>query len=293
MKNTPDLWLKEFPIPDALSHKYTRGQVCVLGGVQMTGAACLSADGAARIGAGLVTIVSPYLTLGQKVQGFDPIYIYKSFRPYIIARNDMTIQHFVERATVKGRVCAIVGPGLGDEEYETVRAIILSLLQEKIPMVIDADGLNAFAGHEAKLYGALHRDVILTPHDGEFKRVFPSLARLMTSDRRQAAVNASSESDAVVVLKGAETTIATPDGQVVINDKASPFLATAGAGDVLSGIVGGLLAQGMQGFLAACASVWIHAKSAEIKGAGLVASDLNENIAKVLKETLGIDEKVG
>ncbi len=284
MKNKPKFWIEKIPYPKESDHKYSRGQVAVLGGEIMTGAACLSADAAAKIGAGLVTIIAKKNSLP----------IYKCFKPYIIARDDMDMKAFVQNAKLKGRVCPIIGPGLGDKDYRFVRSIILLLLLEQdIPMIIDADGLNAFEGRMPELLSKLHKNVILTPHDGEFKRMFPNLAKLLDSDREQAIIDAANLSNAVIVLKGSKTIIATKGRDIIVNNNASTYLATAGSGDVLSGVLGGLLTQGMSAFDAACAGVWMHGRASQIIGAGLVASDLIEEIPKVLKEMLGISKKVG
>lgn len=290
MKNKPSLWIENFPSPQTNAHKYNRGQVAVLGGVDMTGAACLSADAAARIGAGIVTIISPYLTIFQKMKMLDPLLAYKVFKPYLIARNDISMNDFVKNATLKGCVCSVVGPGLGGKEYAVVRAIILSVLDQGVPIVLDADGLNAFEGHQDSLWAHTHENAVLTPHDGEFKKLFPDVLK---EDRTAAAIEAAKISNSIVVLKGTNSIIAAPDGEFVINDNALAYLATAGSGDVLSGIIAGLLSQGMSPFKAACAAVWMHGRASEIIGCGLVASDVIEIIPKILKETLGIREKLG
>lgn len=290
MKNEPSLWIENFASPQPNDHKYNRGQIAVLGGVDMTGAACLSADSAARIGAGVVTIISPHLTVFQKMKILDPLLVYKAFKPYLIARNDITMNEFVKRAKVKGCVCPVIGPGLGDKEYSVVRSIVLSVLDQGVPIVLDADGLNAFEGHQGSLWAHIHGNVVLTPHDGEFKKLFPGVLK---EDRVAAAIEAAKISNSIIVLKGANSIIAAPDGEAVVNNNALPYLATAGSGDVLSGMIAGLVSQGMPAFEAACAAVWMHGRASEIIGCGLVASDIIEIIPKILKEILGIREKLG
>lgn len=284
MKNEPEVWIKGFPVPDENSHKYSRGQVAVLGGAEMTGAACLSADAAAKIGAGLVTIISP----DKKSTN-----IYRCFKPYIIVRDDVEIYDFVLKAKEKGRVCPSIGSGLGNKDYRLLRDVILPLLDECDEILIDADGLNAFEGHSDLLFSKLHNNVVLTPHEGEFKKLFPNLAGLLADNRAEATKKAAICSNAIIVLKGHETIIATQGQDVIINDNASPYLASAGSGDVLSGLIAGLTAQGMSAFNAACAGVYMHGRASEIVGVGLVASDLIEVFPKVLKEMLGIHKKLG
>ena len=284
MKNTPGLWIKNFPVPTPQDHKYSRGQVVVLGGADMTGAACLSADAAARIGAGLVTIIS---------SSHDVLNTYRSFRSYIIVRTDVTIEEFVKAGTAKGTVASVIGPGLGNKEYKAIRDIIASVLTLNTPIVLDADGLNAFEGKTNDLWDNIHENTVITPHEGEFSKLFPDLKSLLKTDHEEAAKKAAEMSQAIVVLKGFETVIAAPNGQIIINDNASPYLATAGSGDVLSGMIAGLMGQGMNALDAACAAVWLHGKASIDLGTGLVATDLVEIIPELLKETLGIRKKVG
>ncbi len=294
MKNNPDIWINFFPFPSMVSHKYTRGQVGILGGVEMSGAACLAIDSAARIGAGLSTIISPSSEDIKMAGGIiDPLLVYKMYKPYIIARSDINIIEYAHLAKEKGRVCVIIGSGLGDKNYKAVRDYILSLLELDIFLVIDADGINAFEGYHDLLFSKLNSKVVLTPHEGEFKRLFPFLIDDLNQNRVIAAQKSSKMSGAVILLKGHETVIAKAGCEEVINDNASPYLATAGSGDVLAGIIAGLIAQGMEPFLGACAGGWIHGKASQNIGAGLVAGDLIENIPNLLKEILGIRKKVG
>lgn len=290
--NTPDLWIDSFPKAREQDHKYSRGQVVVLGGKDMVGAACMSADAAARVGAGLVTILSPKVSLLDRALNNDPLPIYKLFRSYIISLSTSSFYDFIDKANKKGAVSCVIGPGLGNRNYKSVRSLVLNSLKNKTSIVIDADGLNAFQGRHKQLFDVCHENVVLTPHEGEFKKLFPSLAETLDNDRVKATKEAARASGAVVVLKGFETIIA-GNGESVINNNASPYLATAGSGDVLAGMISGLAAQGMVPFYAACAGVWLHGRTSELLGAGLVAEDLIENIPKVLKETLGITKKVG
>ena len=172
----------------------------------------------------------------------------------------------------------VVGPAAGLDE--TTVTNVQALAMSGAALVIDADGLSVFKGRSAELFAVLDRDDVLTPHEGEFDRLFPGLLR---KGRQSAAVEAARRAQAVVVLKGAETVIAAPDGRVRINQNGSPWLATAGTGDVLSGMIGGLIAQRMDSFEAACAAVWIHADAADRFGPGLIAEDLSEVMPQSLK----------
>ncbi len=293
-ENTPEVWIDALPVSKAQDHKYTRGQVAVLGGDEMTGAACLVADAAAKCGAGLVTLIAQKQSIFQILNpnAIDPLPIYRSFRPYIIARRNYKI----EEAQKKGRVACVVGPGLGDKAYKNVRNIILDLLSkgEGTPIVVDADGLNAFLGdnENKNLCHAAHGQCVLTPHEGEFQKLFPHLADTIKEDRYDAVSQAARLlSGGILVLKGSETIIAQyvhSKENVLVNKVASPYLATAGSGDVLAGLIAGLMAQGMPGFKAAAAGVWVHGRTSQSLGSGLVAEDLVKNIPIVLKEMLGI-----
>ncbi len=201
-------------------HKYTRGHVTVLGGPAMTGAARLAAEAARRIGAGLVTIAAPW-------GGAE---VYRGGAPGTI----VTAAALAELLDDPRRHVWVCGPGLGPD---TAREALPALLAAERAVVADADTFTAFAGQPGALAGA----AVLTPHAGEFARVFGTPG----TDRLVAARAAAARTGAVVVLKGADTIIAAPDGRAAINANAPPWLATAGAGDVLAGVIAGLLAQGM------------------------------------------------
>tara|TARA_R110002051_G_scaffold74325_5_gene135291 strand:+ start:220 stop:852 length:633 start_codon:yes stop_codon:yes gene_type:complete len=171
----------------------------------------------------------------------------------------------------------VVGPaaGLNDATLANVHALAAT----GTALVIDADGLTVFEGWPADLFALLDRDDVLTPHEGEFRRLFPDL---LAKGREPAATEAAARAGCVVVLKGPQTVIAAPDGRMVVNDNGTPWLATAGSGDVLAGMIGGLVAQRMDSFDAACAAVWIHAEAAAGFGPGLIAEDLPDRIPAVL-----------
>jgi hydroxyethylthiazole kinase-like uncharacterized protein yjeF len=250
----PALW--RLPALTADSHKYTRGHVTVVGGATMTGAARLAAEAARRAGAGMVTIAA---------QGAAATY--RSGEPGLLV-SEADIATLLRDDRRKVWVC---GPGLGSDE---ARAIFPALIAAHRTVVGDADVFSAFSGDPDALLGA----AVLTPHAGEFARVFGTPAH----DRLSAAREAAARTGAVVLLKGADTIIAAPDGTAAINLSAPPWLATAGAGDVLSGIIGGLLAQGMPAWEAAAAGAYLHGRAAALAGPGLVVEDLLPALVRAL-----------
>jgi hydroxyethylthiazole kinase-like uncharacterized protein yjeF len=170
---------------------------------------------------------------------------------------------------------AVVGPGAG--VGDSSRAMVVAALSTVKPLVIDADALTSFAGRSTELFRATHGLCVMTPHEGEFDRLFA-----LDGSRDERAVAAAKASGSVVVLKGARTVVASPAGEVVVNENAPASLATAGSGDVLAGVIAALLAGGMRAFDAACAAVWVHGEAARIGPPGLVADDLPELVAVVL-----------
>lgn len=245
-ENGPALWL--VPAPGASSHKYTRGHLTVLGGAEMTGAARLSAAAARRAGAGMVSIAA---------QGAGNLY--RVGEPGLIV-SDAALPKLLQDARRTVWVC---GPGLG---LDAARATLPVLLAAGRQVVADADALGAYAGRPDALRGC----AVLTPHEGEFTHLFGPVG----PDKLAAARAAARRCGCVVLLKGADTVIAAPDGRAAVNANAPSWLATAGAGDVLAGIVGALLAQGMPAWDAACAAAWLHGHAASLAGPGLVAEDL-------------------
>lgn len=262
--NAPALWMATFPQPEADGHKYHRGHVLVLSGpLETSGAARLAARAAARLGAGLVTIAAPTGALAAHAAQVSAIML-----------RECEDAAELEKLLGDSRFNALViGPGAG-REPGAMRLIVECAARAKRALVLDADALTAFADHPHNL-ATLLQDVptILTPHEGEFARLTASLPEIVGS-RLQKARRAASFFNAVVVLKGSDTIIAAPDGRAAINETGSPYLATAGSGDVLAGAACGLLAQGMAPFEVACAAVWLHGKAGEIGGIGLVADDL-------------------
>ena len=264
--NGPELWAGRFPWPTPQGHKYTRGHAVILGGSAMTGAAKLAAHAAQRIGAGLVTIAS------------DPSVapIYTAFRPdLLIAPLDATDDFRGLLADLR-RNAVLLGPGAGADAR--LAQAIAAALDAQVGLVLDADCFAILAdrgnGLAARLGGG---NVLLTPHEGEFARLFGSPA-----PRLEAARRAARESGATVLLKGADTIIAHPAGQAIINDNAPPDLATAGSGDALAGLAVGLMANRLLPFLAGAIAAWVHGAAAASFGPGLTASDIPDLVPRIL-----------
>jgi ADP-dependent NAD(P)H-hydrate dehydratase / NAD(P)H-hydrate epimerase len=265
-ENAPSLWLDAFPWPRADGHKYKRGHALVAGGAVMTGAARLAARAAARIGAGLVTVAAP-----------DSVFpIYATSLAGIIVQPVGGAADFAALLADKRRNAILLGPGLGTGEL--MEELVRAALATGRGVVLDADVFAAFVGRAGALAAAIAGPTLLTPHEGEFARVFTA-----AGDKLASARDAASESAATVLLKGADTVIAAPDRWAAINANAPPELATAGSGDVLAGIALGLLAQGMTLPLAAAAACWLHGATAAGFGPGLVADDIIDELPRVLR----------
>jgi len=260
MENGPELWLSRFPWPTAASHKHARGRLVVVSGeAWSTGAARLSARGALRIGAGVVTVLSPPEALSVNAGHLEAVML-RGFE------TDLELEQ-----AAKDVDAAIIGPAAGVGEPTLLN--VLALARTGAALVLDADAITVFREDPEELFSLLDRDDVLTPHPGEFERLFPGLLAA-SAERITAARRAAEKAGAVVLLKGSDTVIAAPDGRCAVNANGSPWLATAGSGDVLAGFVGGLVAQGMESFEAACAAAWIHAEAAELHGPGLISEDL-------------------
>jgi NAD(P)H-hydrate epimerase len=264
--NGPALWGRHFPWPRIDGHKYERGHALVLGGATMTGAARLAARAALRAGAGVVTVASPPEAVG--------IYAAASASLMVAAVADDAA--FAALLEDPRRNAVLLGPGAGVGVH--TRARVLAALAAGKACVLDADALTAFAGCPADLLERLDGRCLLTPHEGEFARLFS-----LPGDKLTRARAAAARCGAVVLLKGADTVVATADGRAAINSNAPPELATAGAGDVLAGLALGLLAQGMPAFEAAAAAAWLHGEAAAVVGPGLIADDLPEALVPVLR----------
>jgi ADP-dependent NAD(P)H-hydrate dehydratase / NAD(P)H-hydrate epimerase len=280
-ENLPAVWGALFPVPRHTGHKYDRGHAVVASGPSWsTGAARLAARGALRAGAGLVTIASPREALAINAAANLAVMV----RP-VDGAGELT-KFLADR-----RLNAVaLGPGLG--VGEPTCELVLTALAGDRAAVLDADAITSFAADPQRLAKALltraNKATMLTPHEGEFSRFFNALdVRTKAGSKLERARLAASLCGAVVLLKGGDTVVAAPDGRAAIAANAPAFLATAGAGDVLTGIAAGLLAQGMPAFETACAAVWLHGEAAAAFGPGLISEDLPEALPRVYRAMLG------
>jgi ADP-dependent NAD(P)H-hydrate dehydratase / NAD(P)H-hydrate epimerase len=275
--NEPSLWLSDFPWPKPEGHKYARGHAVVMSGpAYSTGAARLGARGALRAGAGLVTVASPR----------DAIKVNAAQLAAIMVREADDARALASLLADERKNAVLIGPGvgLGERTKELVRAALAS----KAAVVLDADAITSFADDAKQLFAAIksrEAPVVMTPHDGEFARLFGDIQAASKLERARAA---AARSGATILLKGSDTVVAAPDGLASINATTSPWLATAGSGDVLGGMVAGLLAQRMAGFHAASAATWLHGAAARAFGPGLIAEDISEMLPAVLSDLVNL-----
>jgi hydroxyethylthiazole kinase-like uncharacterized protein yjeF len=276
-ENDPQSWQKSFPVPDIDGHKYARGHAVVLSGeLASTGAARLAARGALRAGAGLVTLASPRDALAVNAAALTAV---------MVRAVDNVIQ-FAELLDDRRLNSVVIGPGAGIGSR--TRDLVHTALSAKRALVLDADALTSFAEAPERLFEAIKAShdpqVVLTPHEGEFPRLFSDGSNKHPGRSKLERVrDAAERSGAVVLLKGPDTVVASPDGRASIASNAPPWLATAGAGDVLAGIIAGVLAQGAPAFEAACIGVWMHGEAAREAGPGLIAEDLPEVLPAVFR----------
>jgi hydroxyethylthiazole kinase-like uncharacterized protein yjeF len=285
-ENVPHAWQKSFPVPRIDGHKYARGHALVLSGdLASTGAARLSARGALRAGAGLVTVASPR----------DALAVNAAALTAVMVRAVDTIVEFADMLNDRRLNSIVIGPGAG--VGARTRDLVHTALSANRGLVLDADALTSFADAPDRLFESIKASddlrVVLTPHEGEFPRLFSDSSNKFPNRSKLERVRAAAErSGAVVLLKGPDTVVAAPDGRASIASNAPPWLATAGAGDVLAGMVAGLLAQGVPAFEAACIGVWMHGEGAREAGPGLIAEDLTEVLPAVFRrlyEEFGIE----
>ncbi len=288
--NAPALWLANWPVPGIAGHKYLRGHAVVVSGpLAQTGAARMAARGALRAGAGLVTVVTPAEALA----------VHAAALTAIMTRVGEDADDLDDILSDGRKNAVVLGPGLG--VGQRTRDLVLSALastasgdDEEEParsIVLDADALSSFAKEPETLFAAIAGSAhatVLTPHDGEFAKLFGATAEAGAS-KLERARKAAAASGATLVLKGADTVVAEPGGRASIAAGDAPWLATAGSGDVLSGMIGGLLAQAMPTFEAASAAVWMHAEAARRYGPGLIAEDIPEMLPKVFAALLAWD----
>jgi len=291
--NTPDVWGETFPRLDEDVHKYARGHVLVLGGAAMTGAARLVAGAARRAGAGLVSIATP--------ESAFPIYA-ASVSPGTLTPSFKGLKGFKALLNDARKTTCVLGPGAG--LTKGTRNMVLAALKAGKRCVLDADALSVFEHDPKALFKTVKArlkgrgrpgSVVFTPHGGEFPRLFPDLAKRLArakgakDSKLSVTREAAKRAGCVVAYKGPDTVVAAPDGRVAITTNAPPWLATAGTGDVLAGVVAALLAQGMPAFEATNAAVWLHGEAANAFGPGLIAEDIGDELPDVftwLLETL-------
>ncbi|MEK9842015.1 NAD(P)H-hydrate dehydratase [Thalassospira sp.] len=264
-RNDPVLWRAGIHWPGLDGHKYHRGHLLAFGGAAMTGATRLVARAARRSGVGLLTVVS------------DPavLTVYGADSPGVMTAPIGQIETLLNDCRHNAFV---IGPGYG--VGDDTRSLVLKLLHQCRSTVLDADALTSFADDPSTLCFAVQGPTVLTPHEGEFGRLFPDIE----GDKLTRARAAAKRSGATVLIKGADTVIAAPDGRAAISAIEAPWLATAGSGDVLAGIICGLMAQGMEMFDAACMGVWLHGRCGADIGPGLIAEDIPDHLPVILRE---------
>jgi hydroxyethylthiazole kinase-like uncharacterized protein yjeF len=263
--NEPDFWLRYYPRLKRDGHKYDRGHAVVVSGpMESTGASRMSARAALRIGAGLVSLATSksafYINAAQLTSVMLAVYEGGPGLAEVLISDPR-------------RNAALIGPGAGatDETRENVAAVLSS----EATVIIDAEGLTAFEAQPQELFALIQQrsaPTILTPHKGEFDRLFPELGN--AESKLEQAKRAAEISGGVIVFKGPDTVVSAPDGLSAITEQAPPWLATAGTGDVLAGMITGLCAQGMSPFDAAVAAVWMHAELARTIGPGMISEDM-------------------
>jgi hydroxyethylthiazole kinase-like uncharacterized protein yjeF len=276
-ENVPDSWQAAFPVPRTDGHKYARGHAVVVSGeIASTGAARLAARGALRAGAGLVTVASPREALAVNAAALTAVMVKPVDTPV----------EFAEFLSDRRFNACVIGPGAGISER--TRDFVHTALSAQKHLVLDADALTSFAEEPNRLFESIKASadthVVLTPHEGEFPRLFSDLSNKNPGrSKLERARDAAHRAGAVVLVKGADTVVAAPDGRATIASNAPAWLATAGAGDVLAGIIAGLLAQGVDAFEAASIGAWMHGESAREAGPGLIAEDLPEVMPAVFR----------
>jgi len=281
--NDAEFWRDSFPWPELAGHKYTRGHALVMsGGPEATGAARLGARAAQRAGAGLVTLAGSKAATAVNAAHCTSVMVTSFNGPKGLAK--------ILEDTRKNAL--LIGPGAG--VGQGTRQLVDAALASAAACVLDADALVSFENKSRPLFAAIAKrgqSVIMTPHEGEFSRLFGELAG--GASKLERAREAAASSGAILILKGADTVIASPDGRAAINANAPPWTATAGSGDVLAGIATGLLAQAMPAFAAACAAVWLHGEAAARFGPGLIAEDLSEMLPEILRALDAGDQATG
>lgn len=270
-ENTPAQWLANLPTAASDTHKYKRGHLVVFsGGATATGAARMSAMAGLKAGAGLVTIASPEQALAVNAGMLTAIMLHA-------VEDEVSLREWLADKRLS---TFVLGPGFGAGEKARQFALALSDRH----LVLDADGITSFRDDPQRLFDAFADGptrLVLTPHEGEFARLFPDIAADGALSKVDKARAAAARAHGAIIYKGADSVIAAPDGRALINANAPPWLATAGSGDVLAGIIGGLMAQGAPAFEAAAAGVWLHGAAGQRAGKGLTAEDLVAHVTPV------------
>jgi ADP-dependent NAD(P)H-hydrate dehydratase / NAD(P)H-hydrate epimerase len=279
--NEPDLWRAAYPLPRPEGHKYHRGHVVVVSGpMQATGAARLAARAALRAGAGLVTVAAPRAAVPVLAASLTAVMVRQADGARGLAK-------FLADERLNA---VLLGPGQG--VGKPTRDAVAAAAKAGRSLVLDADALSSFAGDSSALAKLLKKNpkspAVITPHEGEFARLFARNLEVLKPESKVERARAGAKLlGAVVLLKGPDTVVAAPDGRVAIAENAPPWLATAGSGDVLAGIVAGLLAQGMAAFEAASAAVWLHGEAATEAGPGMISEDLEPELRGVIGRLVG------
>jgi hydroxyethylthiazole kinase-like uncharacterized protein yjeF len=276
--NEPALWQAVFPFPKADGHKYDRGHAVVVSGpAHATGAARLAARAALRAGAGLVTVAAPRAAVSVAAASLTAVML----------REANGAAGLTKLLADKRLNAVLLGPGQG--VGKATRDAVAAAAKARRKLVLDADALTSFSESLESFKRVLsHADsTVLTPHEGEFARLFQGQGKILGGSKLDRARAAARAMGAVVVLKGPDTVVAAPDGRAGIAANAPPWLATAGTGDVLAGIITGLLAQGMAAFEAACAAVWLHGEAGKEAGPGMISEDLDAALHRILGRVIG------
>jgi hydroxyethylthiazole kinase-like uncharacterized protein yjeF len=275
--NSPEVWIGAYPWPRIDGHKYKRGHAVVVSGpAHATGAARLAARAALRAGAGLVTVAAPKAALPVLSATLEAVMVHET-------QGAAGLKKFLADERLNA---VLLGPGNG--VGKATKAAVETAAKAKRALVLDADAISSFTRESGKLSKLLKMNriqALVTPHYGEFSKLFGGdSAQVLAHESKIEKVRAAAKHlGAVVLLKGPDTVVASPDGRVTVSNNAPPWLATAGAGDVLGGIALGLIAQGMPVFEAASAAAWLHGEAANEAGFGMTAEDLEPALKPVLK----------
>jgi hydroxyethylthiazole kinase-like uncharacterized protein yjeF len=279
-ENVPGLWRAAFPQPRLDGHKYDRGHAVVASGpMHMTGATRLAARAALRMGAGLVTVAASK----------DALPVLAASLTAVMVRQAAGANGLAMLLKDKRMNAVLLGPAQG--VGSATQKAVLTAAKAKRALVLDADALTSFTRQSKALAKGLKSaaSAVLTPHEGEFDRLFGNEPQIVGISSKIEKVRAAAKAmDQVVLLKGADTVVAAPDGRAAIAGNAPPWLATAGTGDVLAGFVLGLLTQGMPAFEAACAAVWLHGECGRLAGRGMISEDLPEVLPTALQRLFGV-----